>query len=79
MSRVVVFERLTLEGAMQAPGGPDEDRRGGFEHGGRARLRRKKAARFLARATWAFRPRKGREHHRGWSSPSRKLMSLTSP
>jgi dihydrofolate reductase len=34
MSRVVVFENLTLDGVMQSPGGPDEDRRGGFEHGG---------------------------------------------
>jgi len=32
--RVVVFETLTLDGVMQAPGRPDEDRRGGFEHGG---------------------------------------------
>ena len=34
MSKVVVFENLTLDGVMQAPGRPDEDRRGGFEHGG---------------------------------------------
>jgi dihydrofolate reductase len=34
MSRVVVFEHLTLDGVMQAPGRPEEDRRGGFEHGG---------------------------------------------
>lgn len=34
MSRVVVFTNLTLDGVMQAPGRPDEDRRGGFEHGG---------------------------------------------
>jgi dihydrofolate reductase len=34
MSRVIVIEHLTLDGVMQAPGRPDEDRRGGFEHGG---------------------------------------------
>ena len=34
MSKVVVFMNLTLAGVMQAPGRPDEDRRGGFEHGG---------------------------------------------
>ncbi|HEX6484986.1 MAG TPA: dihydrofolate reductase family protein [Ktedonobacteraceae bacterium] len=34
MSKVIVFTNLTLDGVMQAPGGPDEDRRGGFEHGG---------------------------------------------
>jgi dihydrofolate reductase len=34
MSRVVVNVNLTLDGVMQAPGRPDEDLRGGFEHGG---------------------------------------------
>ncbi len=34
MSRVVVSTHLTLDGVMQAPGQPDEDQRGGFEHGG---------------------------------------------
>jgi dihydrofolate reductase len=34
MSNVVVFTSLTLDGVMQAPGRPDEDRRGGFAHGG---------------------------------------------
>jgi len=34
MSRVVVVCSLTLDGVMQAPGRPDEDRRGGFEYGG---------------------------------------------
>jgi dihydrofolate reductase len=34
MSKVVVFTSLTLDGVVQAPGRPDEDRRGGFQHGG---------------------------------------------
>ena len=34
MSRIVVVNNVTLDGVMQAPGRPDEDRRGGFEHGG---------------------------------------------
>lgn len=32
--RVAAMSHLTLDGVMQAPGDPDEDRRGGFEHGG---------------------------------------------
>jgi len=34
MSRIVAFENVTLDGVMQAPAYADEDRRGGFEHGG---------------------------------------------
>jgi truncated hemoglobin YjbI/dihydrofolate reductase len=34
MSRIVVINHVTLDGVMQAPGRPDEDTRGGFEHGG---------------------------------------------
>jgi dihydrofolate reductase len=34
MRKIVVVENLTLDGVMQAPGAPDEDPRGGFEHGG---------------------------------------------
>ncbi len=34
MRKIVVFISLTLDGVIQAPGRPDEDRRGGFEYGG---------------------------------------------
>jgi dihydrofolate reductase len=37
MGRIVVINNVTLDGVMQAPGRPDEDPRGGFEHGGWAR------------------------------------------
>jgi dihydrofolate reductase len=32
--RIVISEFLTLDGVMQAPGGSEEDRSEGFEHGG---------------------------------------------
>src|SRR4029453_14130001 len=34
MRKVSVFNSMTLDGVMQAPGRPDEDPRGGFAHGG---------------------------------------------
>ncbi len=34
MGKLTIATFMTLDGIMQAPGGPDEDRDGGFEHGG---------------------------------------------
>jgi dihydrofolate reductase len=34
MGKIALSQSYSLDGVMQAPGGPDEDRRGGFEHGG---------------------------------------------
>ncbi len=32
--RIVISEFISLDGVVQAPGGPDEDTDGGFQHGG---------------------------------------------
>jgi hypothetical protein len=34
MAKLIVSEFMSLDGVIQAPGGKDEDRDGGFEHGG---------------------------------------------
>src|SRR6186997_2456021 len=34
MRKIIVLSMITLDGVMQAPGGPKEDRSGGFKHGG---------------------------------------------
>jgi dihydrofolate reductase len=34
MAKISIFESVTLDGVMQAPGRPDEDTRDGFTHGG---------------------------------------------
>jgi dihydrofolate reductase len=34
MRKLIVLSFITLDNVMQAPGGPEEDRTGGFEHGG---------------------------------------------
>lgn len=34
MRKITVFMSVTLDGVIQSPGGPDEDPRGGFKHGG---------------------------------------------
>jgi dihydrofolate reductase len=34
MRRVVVLSFISLDGVMQAPGGPEEDASGGFRYGG---------------------------------------------
>lgn len=34
MRKIIVLSMITLDGIMQAPGGPEEDTSGGFEYGG---------------------------------------------
>lgn len=34
MRKITIIEHISLDGIIQAPGGPDEDRDGGFAHGG---------------------------------------------
>ncbi|MHB9034666.1 MAG: dihydrofolate reductase family protein [Anaerolineae bacterium] len=34
MRKIIVLAMMTLDGVMQAPGGPDEDRSGDFKYGG---------------------------------------------
>jgi dihydrofolate reductase len=34
MRKVIVLEHITLDGVIQAPGGPDEDPSSGFAYGG---------------------------------------------
>ena len=34
MRKMIVISMLTLDGVMQSPGSPDEDRSGGFQYGG---------------------------------------------
>ena len=34
MRKIIVLSMISLDGVMQAPGGPDEDTSGGFKHGG---------------------------------------------
>lgn len=34
MRKVIVLEHISMDGVIQAPGGPDEDPSGGFAHGG---------------------------------------------
>lgn len=34
MRKIIVLSMITLDGVMQAPGGPGEDTQGGFEYGG---------------------------------------------
>jgi len=34
MRKIIVLSFISLDGVMQAPGGPDEDKEGGFKYGG---------------------------------------------
>ncbi len=34
MRKIIVLSFISLDGVMQAPGGPEEDTSGGFKYGG---------------------------------------------
>jgi hypothetical protein len=34
MRKIIAITQVTLDGVMQSPGGPEEDPRNGFTHGG---------------------------------------------
>jgi hypothetical protein len=34
MRKIIILTFISLDGVMQAPGGPEEDTSGGFEYGG---------------------------------------------
>jgi len=34
MRKIIVLEHMSLDGVIQAPGGPEEDTSGGFAYGG---------------------------------------------
>ncbi len=34
MRKVIVLEHISIDGIIQAPGGPEEDTSGGFQYGG---------------------------------------------
>src|ERR1043165_3150135 len=34
MRKIIVMSMISLDGVMQAPGGPEEDKSGGFKYGG---------------------------------------------
>ena len=63
MSKVVVIEHLTLDGVMQGPTRPDEDRRDGFEYGGWAAAGNDPAMQKVLGAHGQLVVLAGRAHH----------------
>ena len=51
--KLIATMMMSLDGVFQGPGGPDEDRRGGFERGGWRRLSDDEGCRFAPRGSSA--------------------------
>ena len=50
MRKIVVFMMITLDGVMQAPGGPKEDTSGGFKYGGQLHIPTTSLERFCKKS-----------------------------
>jgi dihydrofolate reductase len=92
MRKIIVLSFVTLDGVMQAPGGPEEDKSGGFEYGGWAapygddvlekamEKQMKPADVLLGRKTFEIFANYWPDHENGWpgiNDVTKYVMSMT--